>query len=191
MLCSTTLCPRRFTTFDNLYVIYYFLTEYATRVKAFSHCEKIAKGLPILPSRRSLFSLSSSPSIYDFADCIVDNPPRRRERFSRLLHQRFTLEGFTRAIIQSRELEAAGTSTGCRPSWWGSKIDNGKYAFSHLTRTRFSFQERWCNLLCLLCYLIAQHRTIADDIRPYEFSFNIVDFQHRFEKKGIYQSKTR
>jgi hypothetical protein len=41
----------------------------------------------------------------------------------------------------------------------------------------------------LLCYLVAQHRTVADDIRPYQFSFNIVDFQHRFEKKGM--SKTR
>ncbi|XP_012230618.1 uncharacterized protein l(3)mbn [Linepithema humile] len=45
-----------------------------------------------------------------------------------------------------------------------------------------SFVGRWCNLLCLLCYLVAQ-RAIADDNRPYEFSFNIVDFQHRFEKK--------
>ncbi|XP_025992141.2 protein lethal(3)malignant blood neoplasm 1 [Solenopsis invicta] len=44
----------------------------------------------------------------------------------------------------------------------------------------FVLQRRWCDLLCLLCYLIA---AAADDIRPYQFSFNIVDFQHRFEKK--------
>lgn len=37
----------------------------------------------------------------------------------------------------------------------------------------------------MLCYLVTQHRAVADDNRPYEFSFNIVDFQHRFEKKGI------
>ncbi|KYQ53059.1 Protein lethal(3)malignant blood neoplasm 1 [Trachymyrmex zeteki] len=47
----------------------------------------------------------------------------------------------------------------------------------------FMLQRRWCDLLCLLCYLVAQHHAVADDIRPYEFSFNIVDFQHRFEKK--------
>ncbi|XP_011869994.1 PREDICTED: protein lethal(3)malignant blood neoplasm 1 isoform X2 [Vollenhovia emeryi] len=46
-----------------------------------------------------------------------------------------------------------------------------------------SFVGRWCDLLCLLCYLVAQHSAVADENRPYEFSFNIVDFQHRFEKK--------
>ncbi|XP_077268933.1 uncharacterized protein LOC143900972 [Temnothorax americanus] len=51
-----------------------------------------------------------------------------------------------------------------------------------------SFVRRWGDLLCLLCYLVTQHRTVADDNsvnRPYEFSFNIVDFQHRFEKKDV------
>ncbi|KAL0133909.1 hypothetical protein PUN28_001094 [Cardiocondyla obscurior] len=47
----------------------------------------------------------------------------------------------------------------------------------------FVLLRRCCELLCLLCYLIAQHHVVADDIRPYEFAFNIVDFQHRFEKK--------
>ena len=56
----------------------------------------------------------------------------------------------------------------------------------HIIKKTRDFQlQRRCDLLCLLCYLIAQHLAVADDIRPYEFSFNIVDFQHRFEKKGI------
>ncbi|XP_011701992.1 PREDICTED: protein lethal(3)malignant blood neoplasm 1 isoform X2 [Wasmannia auropunctata] len=47
-----------------------------------------------------------------------------------------------------------------------------------------SFVRRWCDLVCLLCCLVAQHHVVAEEnIRPYEFSFNIVDFQHRFEKK--------
>ncbi|XP_011643642.1 protein lethal(3)malignant blood neoplasm 1 isoform X2 [Pogonomyrmex barbatus] len=69
-----------------------------------------------------------------------------------------TLGGLARAVVQSRELGAAGMS---------------------------SFVRRWCDLLYLLCYLVAQHHAVADEIRPYEFSFNIVDFQHRFEKKDI------
>ncbi|XP_011344527.1 uncharacterized protein LOC105283458 [Ooceraea biroi] len=46
-----------------------------------------------------------------------------------------------------------------------------------------SFVRRLCELLCLLCYVVVQHPTAADDNQPYEFSFNIVDFQHRYEKK--------
>ncbi|KAM0729558.1 Protein lethal(3)malignant blood neoplasm 1 [Formica fusca] len=48
---------------------------------------------------------------------------------------------------------------------------------------RFSLQKKRCTLLCLLCYLITQHRVLADDNNPYQFSFNIVDFQHRYEEK--------
>ncbi|KAG5339142.1 MBN protein, partial [Acromyrmex heyeri] len=87
--------------------------------------------------------------------------------FSLVVRSFHMLGGFAPAIIQSRELEAAGIFAGCR-----------------LSCTRdFQLQRRWCDLLCLLCCLVAQHRAVADDIRPYEFSFNIVDFQHRFEKK--------
>ncbi|KAL6443747.1 hypothetical protein ACFW04_001675 [Cataglyphis niger] len=46
-----------------------------------------------------------------------------------------------------------------------------------------SFVRKRCTLLRLLCYLIAQHRVLADDNNPYQFSFNIVDFQHRYEEK--------
>ncbi|XP_020281361.1 protein lethal(3)malignant blood neoplasm 1 isoform X2 [Pseudomyrmex gracilis] len=50
-----------------------------------------------------------------------------------------------------------------------------------------SFVTRWCDLLCLCVLLVfaQQRRAVAADNanRPYEFSFNIVDFQHRYEKK--------
>ncbi|XP_014472148.1 PREDICTED: protein lethal(3)malignant blood neoplasm 1 [Dinoponera quadriceps] len=49
-----------------------------------------------------------------------------------------------------------------------------------------SSTKGWWALLCLLlCRLVARHQAHADRSaeRPYEFSFNIIDFQHRFEKK--------
>lgn len=73
------------------------------------------------------FTFPSSPSS---SDRFIDNPRRRREHFSRLLHHRCILGGSARAIIQSRKLGAAGIFAGCRPSWWGSKAGEGKYSLS-------------------------------------------------------------
>lgn len=171
---------RRFTTVNDPRVI---IPQPATRIM-WKHLlvEKNLKDLPIFPS-----PLLGSPLLpqCESSNRFIDNPRRRREGFSRLLHHHCTLEGLARSIIQSRDFEAAGISAGCRPSWWGSKAGEGKYAFSRLKQTRFSLQRERCILLCLLCYLIAQHRVLTDDNNPYQFSFNIVDFQHRYEKKGI------
>ncbi|XP_076626948.1 uncharacterized protein LOC143344621 [Colletes latitarsis] len=45
------------------------------------------------------------------------------------------------------------------------------------------------NVLCVLVYVLWRNLAMADetidDIRPYEFSFNIENFQHRFEKKDV------
>ncbi|XP_054006969.1 protein lethal(3)malignant blood neoplasm 1 [Hylaeus anthracinus] len=42
-------------------------------------------------------------------------------------------------------------------------------------------------VLCVLCYIVWRNFAVAEETsnetRPYEFSFNIVDFQHRYEKK--------
>ncbi|KAG7210022.1 hypothetical protein KM043_011602 [Ampulex compressa] len=50
-----------------------------------------------------------------------------------------------------------------------------------------SFARVGPGFLCLLwCILVQRHTArgeVDDENRPYEFSFNIVDFQHRFEKK--------
>lgn len=38
---------------------------------------------------------------------------------------------------------------------------------------------------CLVGLINAEDpNEIANDIRPYEFAFNVIDFQHRFEKQG-------
>lgn len=38
---------------------------------------------------------------------------------------------------------------------------------------------------CIVVISTAQETNeIVNDVRPYEFAFNVVDFQHRFEKKG-------
>lgn len=46
-------------------------------------------------------------------------------------------------------------------------------------------------ILCFFCYVLLGSTVMADekrnDTRPYEFSFNIVDFQHRYEKQGRYK----
>ena len=43
-----------------------------------------------------------------------------------------------------------------------------------------------CFCLLLVKFSTSQEANeIPNDIRPYEFAFNVVDFLHRFEKKGI------
>lgn len=47
------------------------------------------------------------------------------------------------------------------------------------------FQAPHSKLLCFLCAIFFWNFAIPDENRPYEFSFHIVDFQHRYEKKGM------
>ena len=42
----------------------------------------------------------------------------------------------------------------------------------------------WCLIIYFCANVNAQNQT-ENEIRPYEFAFNIVDFQHRSEKKGM------
>ncbi|XP_076183017.1 uncharacterized protein LOC143154878 [Ptiloglossa arizonensis] len=56
------------------------------------------------------------------------------------------------------------------------------------TSTNVCSRKMGLDVLCLvLCYVLSGNLATADEtdnrIRPYEFSFNIVDFQHRYEKK--------
>lgn len=122
-------------------------------VKASAHGEKRLLIFPSCPLHAFLFSLV----IFSPLDRLIDNPRRRREHFSRLLHHRCILGGFARGIIQSRELEAAGISAGCRPSWWGSKDGEGKISRYHAINTIFSCRRggaifcaccaTWCNIV--------------------------------------------
>ncbi|XP_032683650.1 uncharacterized protein LOC116849998 [Odontomachus brunneus] len=82
---------------------------------------------------------------------------------------------------------------------WFDTIDSAPLAPSSFVRASHSepqrdhlrgmssFMKGCCVSLCLLllCRLVARHHAFADQSteRPYEFSFNILDFQHRFEKK--------
>lgn len=113
------------------------------------------------------FAFLFSLVVFSPLDRFVDKSAgKTRLFFSFVTSPLHAVGGLARAIIQSRELEAAGISAGCRPSWWGCKDGEGRYSLSR-DKANAIFSCRGDGaIFCACCVIwsrsIASSRTKSD-----------------------------
>lgn len=70
------------------------------------------------------------------------------------------------------------------PEWLQKSVRYFSFVFLHFQMICVKSVYLWCVVVGVCIFTDAQNVT-ENEIRPYEFTFNIVDFQHRSEKKGL------